>query len=263
MFKLYKVTLYILLSVFYVDLHGQNVKYQTDKHVVNQQERMVFKQWDRKKFTPTRGFLSLNYQYWLTWGLHPNYPKTDLRPLSASGAQSRRLLMVAAMKSTQEAYKLHADTLRNTALSETANYAGIASQTDPLWQLYYKKELQNLLDFNEGDLLAGLEPPVKDYLEQGGSADWYRQECQMLRERLEAARTTNLDRGSRIIAYHRMLGEYRKLLAIWETKRQRAALYLSIKEKVKALQEKSMVAMASRGRSDVQIADDVLLRAKL
>ncbi len=263
MFKLCKVTLYILLCVFYVDLHGQNVKYQTDKHVVNQQERMVFKQWDRKKFTPKRGFLSLNYQYWLTWGLHPNYPKTDLRPLSAGGPQSRRLLMVAAMKSTEEAYKLHADTLRNTALSETANYAGIASQTDPLWQLYYKKEFQDLLDFNQADLFEGLEPQVKDYLEQGGSGDWYRQESQMLGERLEAARTTNLDRGSRIIAYHRMLGEYRKLLAIWDTKRQRAALYLSIKDKVKELQESTTVAKATRGKSDLQIADDILSRAKL
>ncbi|MFD2968826.1 hypothetical protein [Sphingobacterium bambusae] len=263
MFKLFKVTLYVILYVFSVDLHGQNVKYQTDKHVVNQQERMVFKQWDRKKFTPTRGFLSLNYQYWLTWGLHPNYPKTDLRPLSAGGPQSRRLLMVAAMKSTEEAYKLHADTLRNTALSETANYAGIASGTDPLWQLYYKREFQDLLEYNEGDLFEGLEPVVKAYLEEGGSVDWYRQESQMLRERLEAARTTNLDRGSRIIAYHRMLGEYRKLRAIWETKRQRAALYLSIKDKVKGLQENSTVAMAAGGRSDVQIADDVLSRAKL
>ncbi|KGE12638.1 hypothetical protein DI53_3678 [Sphingobacterium deserti] len=263
MFKLFKVMLYILLCAFSFDLHGQNVKYQTDKHVVNQQERMVFKQWHRKKFTPTRGFLSLNYQYWLTWGLHPNYPKTDLRPLSAGGPQSRRLLMVAAMKSTEEAYKLHADTLRNTALSETANYAGIASQTDPLWQLYYKKEFQDLLEFNEADLFAGLEPSVKDYVEQGGSADWYRKESQMLRERLEAVRTTNLDRGSRIIAYHRMLGEYRKLLAIWETKRQRASLYLSIKGKVNALQENSTVAMAARGKSDLQIADDILSRAKL
>ncbi|WP_131555368.1 hypothetical protein [Sphingobacterium deserti] len=167
------------------------------------------------------------------------------------------------MKSTEEAYKLHADTLRNTALSETANYAGIASQTDPLWQLYYKKEFQDLLEFNEADLFAGLEPSVKDYVEQGGSADWYRKESQMLRERLEAVRTTNLDRGSRIIAYHRMLGEYRKLLAIWETKRQRASLYLSIKGKVNALQENSTVAMAARGKSDLQIADDILSRAKL
>lgn len=27
-----------------------------DQSIVNQQERMVFKQWDRKKFTPTSGF---------------------------------------------------------------------------------------------------------------------------------------------------------------------------------------------------------------
>ena len=68
-----------------------------DESIVNQQERMVFKQWDRKKFTPTSGFLGLNPYYWLTWGLHPNYPKTDLRPLAPGGVQSLRLASVTGM----------------------------------------------------------------------------------------------------------------------------------------------------------------------
>src|SRR5690606_11459700 len=96
---------------------AQTAKYQTDKHIVHQQERMVFKQWDRKKFTPTKGFLGLNYQYWLTWAWHPNYPKTDLRPLSAAGRQTQRLLLVAAMKNSQHASKGRAETVRNTGRS--------------------------------------------------------------------------------------------------------------------------------------------------
>ena len=38
-----------------------------DIHIANQQERMVFKQWDKSKFTPSKGFLGLNPLYWLTW----------------------------------------------------------------------------------------------------------------------------------------------------------------------------------------------------
>ncbi len=263
MYKSIKLILYVLVWICFGRLQAQNVKYQTDKHVVNQQERMVFKQWDRKKFTPTRGFLSLNYQYWLTWGLHPNYPKTDLRPLSGSGPQTRRLLLVAAMKNTEEAYKLHADTLRHTATSETANYAGLVSSTDPLWQLYYRQEFRDLLEFEEGSLFEGLESSVRDYLEQGGSADWYRQEAEMLKERLEAARSTNLDRGARIITYHRMLGEYRKLLAIWEAKRQRAKTYLAIKDNMERVREHLASKIDLPARSDIQIADDILSTTKL
>ncbi len=38
---------------------AQNARRLTDQHIVNQQERMVFKQWDKKKFTPTKGFLGI------------------------------------------------------------------------------------------------------------------------------------------------------------------------------------------------------------
>src|SRR5690606_4436529 len=106
---------------------AQTIKYQTDQHIINQQQRMVFKQWDKRKFTPTKGFLGLNPNYWITWGLHPNYPKTDHRPLSTAGPQTQRLLLVAAMKNTEVAYSKRTDTLKNLALSETAGYLGALS----------------------------------------------------------------------------------------------------------------------------------------
>jgi len=57
-----------------------------------QEQRMVFQQWDQNKFKPGKGFLDLNPYYWLVWGWpYPNYHKTDLRPLSATGPQSQRL----------------------------------------------------------------------------------------------------------------------------------------------------------------------------
>ncbi|MDM1050472.1 hypothetical protein HX018_19725, partial [Sphingobacterium hotanense] len=108
----------LLLCLFSITgTMAQNVKRQTDKHIVHQQERMVHKQWDRKKFTPTSGFLGLNYQYWLTWAWHPNYPKTDRRPLSGTGPQTLRMGMVLAMQQTDEAYKKHTDTIRNVAVT--------------------------------------------------------------------------------------------------------------------------------------------------
>ena len=240
---------------------AQTVKYQTDKHIVNQQERMVFKQWDRKKFTPTGGWFGLNPNYLLTWAWHPNYPKTDLRPLSAAGPQSQRLLLVAAMKNTEEAYKKHADTLRNTALTEMAGHAGAVSAADPLWQLYYRNEFRPLTEGT--DPLQGSTPEVRDYLARTGVLDWYHEESAALAERLDGARTTNMERGSRIMAYHRLLAEYRSLLSTWETKKQRAKLYLGLSRTNRNVRESAQPIAAPPGRSDIQIADDILGKSKL
>ncbi len=244
--------------------HGgvaQNIKRVNDKHVRHQQERMVFKQWDRGKFTPKAGFLGLNYQYWLTWGLHPNYPSRDRRPLSGTGFQTQRLALVLAMQQTDNAYKLHADTLRNTALTETVNYTGLVSGADPLWLLYYKKEFAGLLEQGNNDLLAGLPAEVQRYLMDKGIHDWVSEECDHLRERVDAAHTTDMDRGSRIMAYHRMLLEYRQLVARWDTQCSNARQYLALIDRDRRVRQHEAATRPS-GRSDVQIARDVLKNVK-
>ncbi|WGQ08982.1 hypothetical protein QG516_20940 [Pedobacter gandavensis] len=234
-----------------------------DKHITNQQERMVFKQWSKNKFTPTSGFLGLNPEYLLTWAWHPNYPKKDLRPLSAAGPQSQRLLLVAAMNSTENAYKLQADTLRNTVLSEAVSYSGDLSVSDPLWLLYYRHEFNPLLEQDDALILNGLEHKVKEYLIRTGILSWYLEESQALEQRLEGARVTTLDRGSRIIAYHRLLNEYRKLNATWENKKQRAKLYLSLTETTNRIKARDKSLAPKTGRTDSQIADDILSKSKL
>ncbi|WP_104382195.1 hypothetical protein [Sphingobacterium sp. HMA12] len=242
---------------------AQSVRRLTDQHIVNQQERMVFKQWDKKKFTPTKGFLGLNPNYWLTWAWHSNYPKNDLRPLSSGGAQTQRLLLVAAMKNTEEAYSRHADTLRNTALTEMLNYTGAVSQVDPLWQLYYGHEFQSLYQINHASALQGAASEVSSYLIRTGILQWYIDESAALSERLDGARSTNLDRGSRIMSYHRMLDEYRKLRSVWEAKKQRAKLFLSLAKKNAEQKQSAKAPIVPQGRTDIQIAQDVLRKSKL
>lgn len=249
-----------MLSLF--SAMAQNVKRQTDTHIVHQQERMVHKQWDRKKFTPTSGFLGLNYQYWLTWAWHPNYPKRDLRPLSATGPQTQRMALVLAMQQTDKSYKLHADTLRNTALTEATNYSGLLSGTDPLWILYYRKEFSELLEAEGDNLLEGMPAKEQAYLRNRGLLDWYTQERAELKERLEAARSTTLDRGSRILAYHRMLDEYRSLRSSWDAKKRYAAKFIALQENSQNIKDANRNAIATgNSRTDIQIANDVLSKA--
>jgi hypothetical protein len=117
-----------------------------DQAVDNQEQRMVFQQWDQNKFYPKPGFLSLNPYYWLVWGFfYPNYHKTDIRPLGPAGPQTQRLGLVGIQNTEDNKYKLHADTVRNTALSQIASQSGLLSDADPLWLLYYNSVLLTII----------------------------------------------------------------------------------------------------------------------
>ncbi|MFF5381935.1 hypothetical protein [Pedobacter suwonensis] len=256
----------IILALLFLELatamaFGQ--KSIRDNAIRYQQERMVFKQWDRNKFVPEPGFLHLNPMYWLTWGLHPNYPKTDLRPLGPYGPQTQRMGMVLAMRQSSNAYKLHADTLRSVALREISNYAGAIADLDPLWMLYYSREFQPLIEQNDSALLFGLGSKEQVYLQHTGLLDWYLEESQSIRERLAALRATNIDRGSRLLGYHRILGEYRTLRASWEAKKQRSKLYLSLAETAQKVRTPDASTMTGGIENDKQIIDRILRHAKL
>lgn len=235
-----------------------------DQAIINQQERMVFKQWDKKKFTPTSGFLGLNPNYWLTWAWHPDYPKKDLRPLGPVGPQTQRLAFAAAMQNTENTYKLHADTLKNTAVTEAVNYSAVFSAADPLWMLYYRHEFQPLLDQQDAALLSNIPVKERDYLIRTGVYEWYREESAGIRERLDGAMNATLDRGSRILAYHRLFLEYRRLNTSWEAKKQYARKFLSLTESANKMKSRDQPIDQREGyRTDKQIADDILRKSKL
>ncbi|VTP87589.1 hypothetical protein [Sphingobacterium daejeonense] len=93
--------------------------------------------------------------------------------------------------------------------------------------------------------------------------EWYGEERAELKERLEAARTTTLDRGSRIMAYHRLLGDHRKLLSAWEAKKNYATKFLLLAKNRDRMQSDSPdLPEFGGGRSDVQIAEDILKRTQ-
>src|SRR3569833_858936 len=141
-----------------------------DKAIENQEQRMVYAQWNQNDFYPHSGFLYTNPYYWLVWGLFdPNYHRTDLRPLSATGPQTQRLALVGAMNSTDNQYKLHSDTVRNTALSQIASQSGLLSDADPLWLLYYNRQFQPVLNYSAASLIGGLSPQVSAKLVSEGT----------------------------------------------------------------------------------------------
>ncbi|MDT3401280.1 hypothetical protein [Mucilaginibacter terrae] len=252
--------LLILLLLQQVAHAQQMVK---DDAMIYQQQRMVFQQWDQNKFTPKPGFLSLNPYYWLTWGLfHPNYHKTDRRPLSATGPQTQRLALVGTMNSIDGRYKLQSDTVRNTALSEIANHSEMITAADPLWQLYYSQQLRPVLNFSVASILAGLPPAVSAKVSEEGLLNWYISELEMLRERVQAAHSTDMDRGARIMSYHRLLLEYRKLAAVWAIRTSSAQATIEMTRQQKRLKDGVSTLTGWTPQTDVQIARNVLTRVQ-
>lgn len=230
-----------------------------DQSIRYQQERMVYLQWDQNKFTPKAGFLSLNPYYWLTWGLfYPNYHITDLRPLSASGPQTQRLALVSALNTTDNKYKLQSDTVRNTALSEIANQSGVISDADPLWLLYYKSQLSPVINNSPASILSGLSPEVSAKLMSEGLYSWYKSELDMLKERVEAAHSTDINRGARILAYHRYLLEYRRLAGVWAIRTASAQSTLAMAAQQQRLKTSQVDAPDWTPHADIDIANKVL-----
>jgi hypothetical protein len=191
-----------------------------DRAVIAQQERMVFKQWDQGQFLP-RPYRILgiptNPNWYLTWALHPNYPQLDRRPLSPAGEQTQRMGLAAAMKISSEYYKQQADTVRNMAVREMARISGALSGTDPLYLLYYQKELEPLENIEEL-AFQSTSDQVREYMLQNGAYAWYLEHMQSLEERYGFARSQDMERGQRILMYHRILLDLRKLQSNWEYK---------------------------------------------
>jgi hypothetical protein len=230
-----------------------------DQALRYQQQRMVYQQWDQNKFTPTSGFLGLNPYYWLTWGwFYPNYHETDRRPLSASGPQTQRLALVGAMSTTDNSYKLQSDTVRNTALSEIANQSGALSGADPLWLLYYSDEFKPVLNYSMASVMAGLSPQVSAKLISEGTYSWYTAELERLKQRINGAHQADMDRGARIMAYFRLLQDYKRLSGVWNIRTSSAQSTLNMAAQQQKLKNNQVTVSGWTPHSDVEIANKVL-----
>jgi hypothetical protein len=134
----------------------------------------------------------------------------------------------------------------------------LISDADPLWQLYYSNELKPVLNNSMASILAGLSPQVSAKLMSGGLYTWYKNELDMLKERIQAAHTTTMDRGARIMAYHRYLMEYRRLAGVWATRTSSAQATLDMTAQQQQLQSGQVTISNWTPQTDIQIANQVL-----
>lgn len=269
--KLYFLTYFCAVAT--VKLSAQvTIKKIDDPHIRAQQERMVFKRWGNFLPNPKSywwtGGININPHYTLTWSyLAPEQNRryrsgSDIRPLGPTGMQTQRMALNRALKSTSDTYKKYSDSLAKDATTELYNSSGLFSSLDPMWSIYYRKELKGLLDYNLEAIVGGLTDNQRTYLTKTGGLKWYDEQMLLMQEKLNEALNQDIDRGSRIINYHNILLAYRKLQNSWLSK-------LALAEKLKAIHHRSQVSQSPpkkgfvwHGQTDEAIMRGIMHRIK-
>lgn len=267
-----KKTLIFMMTAWFsiTFLYGQvSVKKINDPHIQAQQDRMVFKSWGN--FLPNpKNFLGININphYTLTWSyLAPTQNRRyrsgdDIRPLAGGGTQTKRMEYNTSLLLSSNEYKNYSDSLARDATSELYNSSGLFSSLDPMWRLYYSKELDGLINYNLETATSGLTSEQQEYLTRSGGIKWYDDQMLMMQEKLNAAFNQDIDRGSRILNYHHLLLAYRRIQGKWITK-------IALADQLKGLHHRSKNAESAptsgytwTGTSDEEIMRSIMQRTK-
>jgi phage baseplate assembly protein gpV len=79
-----------------------------------------------------------------------------------------------------------------------------------------------------------------------------------LKERIEGAHSADMDRGARILAYHRYLMEYRRLAGVWAIRISSAQATIDMTARQQKLKAGQITVNDWTPQTDIQIARDVL-----
>lgn len=248
-----------ILFLIILSIDGFAQKKINDKGMTHQQERMVYKQWDKNKFTPSTKVLGVqvNPLWFVVWGMHPNYINTDHRPLSPAGPQTIRIGLTTAMKNTSDNYKQQSDTLNTTALKEYTVHNNIY---EPLWDLYYSKELEPVLNSTPETLLQGLSPEARQYLIDTKLYERHVIKMAELKERLTLSRSAVAERGNRILYYHKLMLQYRTANEWWLSVRNHVPKRLSTEKKLNSNKEGQNLSWTPE--TDKELAEKVVRESK-
>ncbi|HXJ99882.1 MAG TPA: hypothetical protein VNJ50_13600 [Gelidibacter sp.] len=216
-----KSRLFIPILLFSFFAYGQNKL--NDKHIVNQHKRMVFEEWAPMTPKAQKLFgIPTNAAYWLIWGdLAPKRNKKykkgpDIRPLKPTGHESLRLLELHKQQKFAEEILQQADTVTKEYEKDFMHNTSTTVEADPLWQLYYKKQLKPLVNFpsNPQNYTDWNFETNNDYQKavSNGSIQNLRTQLNLMKSNFKISRNTPMPRGKRILLYHQILMDWRKFV---------------------------------------------------
>lgn len=208
-----------------------------DTHITNQAKRDVVTDWAPMLPNPNYNFFGIqtNIHYTFTWGwFAPNQNEDyrdgpDIRPYKQGGKGMNTFFNYASSQTFTGWMSEDSEVIGEEAESELAYNTALTFEADPLYVLYYKGKLEpirnwNATDFqnemdafiinsiaNEVGLTTGERNQLIFKLGTSGIMTSYIDQMDMLKERFDMATTLSMGRGKRIITYHDLMLDYRKL----------------------------------------------------
>jgi len=252
---------------------GQSIKKITDKARVAQEERMVFSSWGNFLPKPKNIFgINVNPHYTLVWswgavtfGMYPKNKRyregRDIRPLAPHGEQTQRMAANSIYLNTNGNFKKYSDTIGTSATNEFLNHTSVTSDVDPLWQLYYKTELKPVYTFDYNTFISKIPYNKRPYLVKGNMDKWLIEQMGVLEDRLENTKTEVMDRGSRILGYHKILMDYRAVMSRWGAFVSNIDFMLNLEKTIESTSPATMPTDVWKPGSDLTIVKDVYMKA--
>lgn len=229
----------LLLILFLVPGISSGQTKLKDNAMRAQERRQVYQKWG--DWNPkAKYFLGVqtNPMHTLVWGwmapsANRSYKKgSDIRPLKANGKQTLRLAAMEQQRAITDQIVKESDVIGKMATSEIAYYSKTLAKIDPLYLLYFKKTLKPIDEFNTNKLKGECgTTEIYTFLDEIGVINSHTREMNVLKDRLDGLFSSNIERGQRIIMYHRLLADLRSETETWDNHIKSTKLFLSMKNK--------------------------------
>lgn len=257
-------------------MSAQTIMKLDDPHIVAQEKRQVFQQWG--DWQPKgKYFLGIqyNWHYTMVWGwAAPSRNRDyrdgkDIRPLSPTGLQNQRYASTLIQEEQTDKIKEHSDIVHDETFDEYMHISSLSTEADPLYILYYKRSLRDLLnseainDSNKWNKLEEIGMNRGTYLRYAvnhnyGVIDKLVLDIGTLADKYKIARTVDMPRGKRILMYHECLVEWRQIIRYIGYLNNQSLFIQRAEKKINTVKRKSKIPGAKQ-RRDAEILHDILM----
>lgn len=204
-----------------------------------QERRQVYQKWG--DWNPKAKYffgVQTNPMHTLVWGwvapsANRRYKRgADIRPLKANGKQTLRLAAMEQQRAITDQMVRESNIIGQMATNEMTYYTKTLAKADPLYLLYFKKTLKPIAEFSTSKLQRECgTTEIYTFLNEIGVIDSHIREMNMLKSRLDGLFSSNIERGQRIIMYHRLLADLRTETETWSNHIKSTKLFLSMRNK--------------------------------
>lgn len=271
--------IFVLYVLIIISIQGYSQRAVSDKALHAQTRRNVSRAWGdwQPKAKNILG-VNINPNHEMVWGWtapafggdktrNKNYQKKDIRPLSETGTETRRIALGSLENDFAKQSTVLTEEIRDNYMLQLALNEGVLSEADPFYLIYFKHELNNVENFSENkvpDIVGNQE--VFAFLKETGFVERFTKSMNILKERCEIAKSSTIERGQRIIFYHNILADYRKELNSFKNHIRSTSTYLTYKKKHNGnikMNLNDLSTFSSWNDKDIQIAIKVIEESKL